>query len=226
MTFTETFKKYLKSNIFICLLLFSFSVQLASDLSKLYIQKSVYSDYGTLIASLYTFLFSLIVGGFVKAYVLYSMGQDENYISKDQSYFAVFISKVSDWITTEVRYQLRCLLLLLLFIIPGLVESIRLSLSVPMVFWDKDMADESFDPIHSSKDYIQISSPEFIHMLAITFTFLFPVVLLGGAQLIGEKQNIGLASLSVLLTALISLAFYSYILVLFKKYKSSNTGEK
>lgn len=169
------------------------------------------------------FFATLIIGGIAKFYFFFVLGKKKD-ILKDRS-FSDFISKLFvEWIVVEIRIQLRTLFYLLLLIIPGLIEALRLSLAPVHVFFNPEMEHEDFDPVLSSRKTLDFN--EIKTLAALFFINIFVLGLqfaVTGGSLFSSGTQLLKAILCIFITALTSYIYYVYISYLYFHYSNKQS---
>lgn len=223
MTFQNIFKKYLTSEVFFYTFIASISMILCTSVFENLIKFNGYDDATRISYKLFAFVLVLILGAILKSYVFFAIGQRENILK--ESGYCDFIKKIfSEWMIVEVRVQFRVLIGLLLLIVPGVIESLRLSLASIMVFYNPKMDDPSYDPVMDSRAILNFNNAR-----PLVIIFLFSIMSLGVGLALSSANffdgGLGFfkALLSSFLNALLILATYSYLVHLYLTVTSLST---
>lgn len=215
MTFQYTFKKYLSSEVFTYTFIASVSMVLCTSVFDTLIKFNGYDDATRISYKLFAFIIVLFIGAVLKSYVFFLMGKKEQLI-KQPHYFDFIKTVFSEWMITEVRIQFRVLIGLLLFILPGVLESLRLSLASVFVFYNPKMKDPTYDPVMDSRETLHLKNTKPLAILFIlSLTSLAVGLILSNANFFNGGAGFLKALLSSFLNSLLILATYSYLLHLY-----------
>lgn len=217
MTTLELFKKFCSSSSFYLLNVLIFLQTYIAHFAEKNFRKENASPQETAIFILIMLMSALLFGLMTKSLCLYRIGKYGGCHNKDSWSDFVF-SRFGDWLVTEVRVLLRVILYTLFLIVPGIIESVRLSLAPLFVFYSKKMKDPYFDPIKSSREKITLNSPYF------GAAFLFVVFLPFLASMSNLVLQFSLESLDgviksillILTMSLTSIASFSFLISLYK----------
>lgn len=167
--FKKDFKEIVFSSNFLVIYLLTLSQLIITGMLKVFSKTEAYDDRQMVLYALMSLLVALIFSSIIKVYCYFHMGQKLKLIKED-SPVALLSRTFADWMVTEVRIQFRILVGLLLFIVPGVIEALRLSLALPIVFLDKDkMKDKTFDPVFASRDFLDLKNK---HLMSLAFVFI------------------------------------------------------
>lgn len=131
-------------------------------------------------------------------------------------YFAFLQKHFVEWLSTMIRVMIRTFLFFLLLIVPGLIESLRLSMSGYNVFFNKNMNDKSFDPVLASRTKLTWKT-EYLTVLFF-LVFVFQILLL---TTMGERNifsSTGTRLADIFLTTFLLLAAEGYTYFHFRKF--------
>ena len=168
------------------------------------------------------FFATLTIGGAVRFYFFYALGKKTNQIKART--FTDFISQFFvEWVIVEVRIQLRTLSYLLLLIVPGVIEALRLSISPIHVFFNPKMEQDDFDPIHTSRNTLNSKETKTLLILfLINFIILgLQLSLVGGSFFSGGVEFFK-ALLCIPIITFTSYFYYIYIYHLYLHYSKLN----
>ena len=215
MNFWDEFKSHFKAPLL--LPLFVSSVLVMAISSPLSVSVNTHDDFERISSRTFIFLTSLIIGGATKFYFFFLLGKKKD-ILKDQN-LGDFISKLFiEWTIVEIRIQLRTLCYLLMFILPGVLEGLRLSLAPVHVFFNPKMEQEDFDPIHASRNSLNFNDNTLVTLFFINiFAFGFNLLVTGG-NLFSSGAPLFKALMFIFITPLISYIYYIYINYLYFQY--------
>ncbi len=224
MSFKNLFKSFLFSNSFTVVYFLVLTQIILTNFLNLLSDKNAYNESESFTYAFITLVVSLIFGGIIKVHSFYFFS---NSIKKNENLsLQKFISKnFTDWVVVEVRAQVRVLIGLVLFILPGVYEAIRLSLSTSYVFLDDRMNNESFDPILESRNEIDYKSSYFAPLFLITFILPIVIALLFTTKesVFDSYQNLLFTIGSSMIQSLAVVLSYSYIVYVYLNLK--NHGE-
>jgi len=215
MTFKHTFQKHIFSETFIYIFIASVTMVLCNSVFENLIKYNGFSDGLRISYKLFSFCIVMIIGAVLKTYVFYWIGQKEKIINF-ANYFEFLKKNFSDWMITEVRVQFRVLIGLLLFIIPGVLEALRLSLASVFVFYSPKMSDPTYDPVLSSREVLNLKNYEPLYILfTLSALNLAVSMLLANANFFDGPVGFLKASLSSFSNAVFIMATYSYLVHLY-----------
>ncbi len=224
MNFKKLIKLFLFSKHFKVVFLLFFTQLLILNFTQILIKTKSYNDTDQVKFLLITFLITLIFGAYIKIYSIFIFGDFLKLHSK-KSILEFLKPHLINWIVIEARFQVRVILRLFLLIIPGILELLRLSLCIPMVFLDSRMSDPHFDPIKESLNKLPLKSP-FLMPLFI-FTLIIPLLIslsINSEKIIFESPiNILLGIVTALVQSIGIVISYAYI---FHIYLLINKKEK
>lgn len=214
-----------KHSLVVFLLIFT-QLLLVSFLQVL-IKTNAYNDNDQLRFALMTFLISLIFGALIKVYAYFHFGSILN-LHNETSPVSFTTLHWSDWVVTEVRAQVRVLLRLFLFIIPGVIEAVRLSFALPSVFFNSKMKDPHYDPIEDSREKLPLKSP--FLMPLFFFTIVMPIIVFVATNservLFETPQNIILGLIGSALQTVGLVISFAYVLNLYSTFYSIDQNTK
>ena len=224
MNFQHELKKYFTLPLLLPLFLSSVIIVIVQSAPSLF--DNATDDIERITTQALIFITTLTVGGFAKFYFFYILGKKTNHISI-QSFKEFFTKLFLEWIVIEIRVQLRTLFYLLLLIVPGVVEALRLSLSPVHVFFNSQMEDEEFDPIHASRDSLSLTEKKNLSILFLINAFVLGMQLLvtGGSLFQGGLSLIKAIS-SILIITLTSYLYYIYISYLYSHYDQNTKKDQ
>jgi hypothetical protein len=185
---------------------------------QVFIKTETYNDQQQVQVALVSFVVSIIFSAILKAYCSFHMGKTLGLLADDT--IPDFIKRTfADWAITEIRTQIRVLIGLLLFIIPGLIEALRLSLAMPFVFYDKRMDDKTFDPVFESRELLHLKNPILVHLFGLII--LAPIMLFlafqnGSAPFFEDSASMLRSAIAALAFALFTSYTYLYFAFLYK----------
>ena len=224
--FKKDFKDFLFSSNFAVVYLLTLSQLIITGMLKVFSKTDAYDDRQMVLYAFMSILVALLFSSVIKVYCFFQMGQKFNLI-EDKTSLSFLSRTFADWMVTEVRIQFRVLIGLLLFIVPGVIEALRLSLSLPLVFLDeKRMSDKSFDPIFASRDFLDLKNK---HLISLSFVFIvLPLALFAAFNSEASFFQSSAHMIKGLLTSLIfSLTtVFSYLYLIFLYCEFSNLEPK
>jgi len=228
MDFKQTYKEFLFSSHFAVVYLLTLTQAVIIGFFQVFIKSETYNDQQAIRVALISFLVTMIFSAILKAYCSFHMGKMLDLV-KDEDLTKFAKRTFADWAITEIRAQVRVLIGLCLFIIPGIIEALRLSLAIPYVFYDKRMKDKTFDPIHKSREVLYLKNPVMIPLLLIVI--LAPILLFlafqnGQKPFFEDQTSMIRAAISALAFALFTSYTYLYFAFLYKESLSKNLKEK
>lgn len=214
------FTDFLKSKNFIYLVSFIFIQLYLSDLLSKSIDKNNFDILNVALPVLIVVLLNVTFSYLCSSLIFFHFAQIKN--QNTEEFLTYSKNNFSDWFTVHILTQIRVLLFGLLLIIPGVIEAVRLSLSIPMVFLDKRMNDSFFNPIMESRKVLRLNSSLFWKAFMV-FIPLNAVILI--LTLASTGQNILFLILLSISLALLSLIYYSYFAnLLFNLNKSGESN--
>jgi len=226
MEFKKTFKQFIFSSQFAVVYLLTLTQAVLIGFFQVFIKTETYNDQQEVRVALVSFLVTMIFSAILKAYCSFQMGKTLNLID-DNSLGSFTKRTFADWAITEVRAQVRVLIGLLLFIIPGLIEALRLALAMPFVFFDKRMERKSFDPVHESREILHLKNPILIHLFGLIIIapiLLFVTFQNGNTPFFENTISMLRASLAALAYALYTAYTYLYLTFLYKDVVSESNS--
>jgi hypothetical protein len=157
------------------------------------------------------FFTALVISGLTKFYFFFKLGKSKGVVSN--ATFGSFSSRLLvEWFVVEVRIQLRTLFYSLLLLIPGLVEALRLSLAPVHVFFNKKMEEDDFDPVHASRDALNLNEIRSLSGLLIVNALAIGLQLsVTGGSLFSDGASLAKALLCILVIFFTSYFYYIYI---------------
>lgn len=184
-----------------------------------------YNDADEMRIALMALVISIFFGGAIKVYVFFTFGNLTG-MHNETSIVHFNNSRLLNWMVTEIRTQFRVLIRLFLFIIPGVIEAVRLSIALPYVFWDRRMKDPYFDPVTESLERLPMNSKHLMPLFFYTWIIPITIALLTYSKRIlfetPENLILGLiATLAQTLALILSYAFVVHIFMIIKKESDS-----
>lgn len=223
MEFKKNYKDFLYSSRFAVVYLLTLTQSVIIGFFQVFIKAETYNSQQTLRVALVSFLVTIVFASILKAYCSFHMGKMLGLVQDDD--LTDFTKRTfADWAIAEVRAQVRVLIGLFFFIVPGLIEALRMSLAIPYVFYDKRMEDKSFDPVLESRETLHLKHPDLIRLFLLIIVapiFLFLAFQNGNAPFFTDQVSMIRASLSALAFALFTSYTYLYFAFLYRE----NTSE-
>ena len=229
--FKQSYIKFLRSSQFAVVLMLTLTQSVIIGYFQIYIKSQTYNDQQQMQVALFSLLVTLIFSSVLKAYCSFHMGKSLGLID-DENTLAFTKRTFADWVITEVRAQIRVLIGLCLFIIPGIIEALRLTLSVPITFYDKRMSDKTFDPVHESRDFLNIKNPILWTLFGLVFiapTFVYIILQNGEVSFFKSPLSMLRSCFAALIFSLLTSYTYLYFTFLYKESFADSTqptGEK
>ncbi len=224
MDFKKLIKLFFFSKHFTIVFLLVFTQLITLNFAQILIKTNSYSDTDQIKFTLIAFLINLFFGAYIKIYSIFTFGDLLKLHSK-KSVLNFLKPHLVNWIIIEARFQVRVILRTFLLIIPGILENLRLSLSIPMVFLDSRMNDPHFDPIKESRNKLSLNSPFLIPLFI--FTLIFPLLIFlatnQGKIIFESPINMLLGIVTTLAQSISVIISYAYI---FHIYLLLNKGKK
>lgn len=217
MNFKSLFNFFLYSKHSVVIFLLVFTQLVITGFAKVLTKTNAYNDLDQMRFAMMAFLFALIFGSVIKIYSFYTFAKHLKIIKEDDDIYSFTGSKITDWAIIEIRAQVRVLLRLFLFIIPGIVEAIRLSLSVPYVFLDKRMKDPTFDPIEESRAKITLNGLYFWPLFLVTIVIPIIIALATNSDqtVFDSAQSLSFGVLGSVAQTVSIVIYYAYIINIF-----------
>jgi len=227
LNFKDAFKGFVSSSHFVVVFLLTFTQMILISFLQMVVQKDTYNDQQAMKFAVLSFFTTVIFSALLRLYCSFHMGKILKII-EDEDFSSMVKRTALDWTVVEIRAQFRVLVGLLLFIIPGLIEALRLSLSTPYVFYDKRMDDKTFDPIHESRRVLDLQNKKLLPLFALTM--LAPLIIFlalqNGAPSFFESFGSMLRSAFVsLILSLLTTCTFLYLAFLYKESTSTNNNK-
>jgi|GEM_PF-3640024 len=224
-SFKQTYKDFLRSSQFAVVLMLTLTQSVIIGYFQIYIKSQTYNDQQQMQVALFSLFVTLIFSSVLKAYCSFHMGKSSGLVS-DENLLDFIKRTFVDWVITEVRAQIRVLIGLCLFIVPGIIEALRLTLSVPITFYDKRMSNKTFDPIDESRELLHMKNPVLWTLFGLVIlapTFVYILLQNGEVSFFESPISMARACFSALVFSLLTSYTYLYFTFLYKESFTDST---